>query len=412
MEALAAEYFDLLVETVGGRRTRGEHAGHAQVSVWRNWRQTDTSRLAELRARQAPDGMPLPVVPPAGLPDVTLPPFALAANPDGRGATERIGLILPTSLCSTQIARMAAERLNAGGLARAAGLSRFLGFTHTEGCGFGGETMYRLLHRTYRGYLTHPNVAAALLLEHGCEKVPNDVMRHHLSEAGVDPARFGWASVQLDGGIDRAIGRVEAWFAERLAASAPVVADSVPRGGLNLAVLSAGAVDLSASRAFASVARAVLAAGGSVLLAEGDPLLAAGPFRAALLGETAPRATLAYGEPLKAAGLHVIASETDHWVENLTGLCACGAHLAVGLVRDHARQGHPMMPVIQFAAADERGTVAAEDIDGFFPADPAAAAAQLAEWMGAVVSGARQVAAQRNGAVDFQLTRGLLGLTT
>ena len=152
--------------------------------------------------------------------------------------------------------------------------------------------------------------------------------------------------------------------------------------------------------------------GGSVLLAEGDPLLAAGPFRAALLGETAPRATLAYGEPLTAAGLHVIASETDHWVENLTGLCACGAHLAVGLVRDHARQGHPMMPVIQFAAADERGTVAAEDIDGFFPADPAAAAAQLAEWMGAVVSGARQVAAQRNGAVDFQLTRGLLGLTT
>ena len=71
-----------------------------------------------------------------------------------------------------------------------------------------------------------------------------------------------------------------------------------------------------------------------------------------------------------------------------------------------------MIPVIQFAAADQCGTVVAEDIDAFLPGDPASAAALLAEWIGAVAGGARQVAAQRNGAVDFQLTRGLLGLTT
>jgi len=347
----------------------------------------------------------------ADVPAVSLPPLRLVSGSGGRGATERLGLILPTSLCSTQIARLAAERLNARGLAKAAGLSRFLGFLHTEGCGFGGETMYQLLHRTYRGYLTHPNVAAALLLEHGCEKVPNDVMRHHLAAAGVDPARFGWASVQLDGGIERALGRVEAWFEERLA-TAPAAADPLPRGAPNLALLSAGPVDEPSSLAFAAVARAVLAAGGSVLLPEGDPLLAAGAFRTALLGDATPRATLAYGEPLAAPGLHVVATETDHWVENLTGLCACGAHVAAGLVRDHARQGHPMIPVIQFAAADQRGTVVAEDIDAFLPAEPSAAAALLAEWIGAAASGERQVAAQRNGAVDFQLTRGLLGLTT
>lgn len=411
MEALAAEYFELLVDTVGGRRTRGEHAGHAQVSVWRNWRQTDTSRLAELRARQAPDGNPLPVVQPAGLPPVTLPPVTLAAGADGRGATERIGLILPTSLCSTQIARMAAERLNAGGLARAAGLSRFLGFTHTEGCGFGGDTMYRLLHRTYRGYLTHPNVAAALLLEHGCEKVPNDVMRHHLAAAGVDPARFGWASVQLDGGIDRAISRVEAWFAERLAAT-PAPALAAKDGFLRVALLAVGPVPDGVARALAAVAHAVLGSGGSVLLAEGDPLLGDGAFRSRLLGAQSPRATLAYGEPLARPGLHVVATETDHWVENLTGLCGCGAHLAVTLVRDHARQGHPMMPVIQFAPEAERGRVCAEDIDAFMPEDEVAAAALVAEWVAAVAGSGREVAAQRSGAVDFQLTRGLLGLTT
>ena len=103
MEALAAEYFELVVETAGGRRTRGEHAGHAQVSVWRNWRQTDTSRLAELQARVAPDGRPLPVAAVAGVPAVSLPPLRLVSGSGGRGATERLGLILPTSLCSTQI---------------------------------------------------------------------------------------------------------------------------------------------------------------------------------------------------------------------------------------------------------------------------------------------------------------------
>ena len=46
MEALAAEAFDLLIDTASGRKTKGEQAGHSQVSLWRNWLQTDASRLA------------------------------------------------------------------------------------------------------------------------------------------------------------------------------------------------------------------------------------------------------------------------------------------------------------------------------------------------------------------------------
>jgi hypothetical protein len=217
--------------------------------------------------------------------------------------------------------------------------------------------------------------------------------------------------VQLDGGIDRAISRVEAWFAERLAAT-PAPALAAKDGSLRVALLAAGPVADGVARALAAVAHAVLGSGGSVLLAEGDPLLGDGAFRSRLLGAQSPRATLAYGEPLLRPGLHVVATETDHWVENLTGLCGCGAHLAVTLVRDHARQGHPMMPVIQFAPEAERGRVCAEDIDAFMPEDEVAAAALVAKWVAAVAGSGREVAAQRSGAVDFQLTRGLLGLTT
>ncbi len=418
MESLTADAFELLVGTASGVRTRGEHAGHSQVSLWRNWRQTDTSQLAALRARTAPSGVPLPIVAaemwPAVSASLATPTAPLRGyrQADGRFATERIGLILPTSLCSTQIARLAAERLNAQALGRAVGLTRFVGFTHTEGCGFGGETMYHLLHRTYRGYLTHPNVAAALLLEHGCEKVPNDVIRHHLAAAGVATAQFGWASVQLDGGIDRALANVTRWFEEKLPtlpAPAPVEADL---GALSLALLTAAPVSTSTAAALATLTRAIVGAGGSVLLVESDPLLALSAFRDAVLGPLAPRATLAYGEPLAQPGLHVVASETDHWVENLTGLCGGGAHLALTVVADHAQPGHPMFPVLQVAEAGACARLAAPDIDGTLTGDAAADTAALVRLVIATARHEHTAVATAQGFVDFQLTRGLLGLTT
>ena len=410
MESLSAEAFELLVATASGRKTKGEHAGHSQVSLWRNWRQTDTSQLSALRARPTPDGVPLRLAPSASpIASATLRVLAAA---DGRFATERLGLILPTSLCSTQIARLAAERLNAKQLGRAAGLSRFVGFTHTEGCGFGGETMYHLLHRTYRGYLTHPNVAAALLLEHGCEKIPNDVIRHHLAAAGVPTAQFGWASVQLDGGIDRVLGNIECWFEEKLASLPAAQRAKTDLGALSLALLTAAPVTAATASALSAITHAIVGAGGSVLLAESDPLLANAIYCGTLLGARTPHATLAYGEPLARAGLHVVATETDHWVENLTGLCGCGAHLALTIVNEHAQQGHPMLPVIQAAEAHQRGRVASVDIDALLTGDAVADEATLLHLVIAAAQHDRLPVANAQGFVDFQLTRGLLGLTT
>jgi altronate dehydratase len=411
MDAVVADGFELLLATAGGVRTQGERAGHAQVSLWRNWRQTDTSRLAALRARIPPDGRPLAVAPTCA-PRPTPPALAVFRRADGRHATERVGLVLPTSLCSTQIARLAAERLNARAAGRAAGVTRFLGFTHTEGCGFGGETMYELLHRTYRGYLTHPNVAVALLLEHGCEKVPNDVMRHHLAAAGVDPAGFGWASVQLDGGIERVLARIDAWFDERLAALPPAAPVTGGPGCLRLALQSAGAADPATAQALAAVAATVLAAGGSVLLPASDPLLAPGVFRTLVLGTVAPRPTLAYGEPLVREGLHVVATESSHWTENLTGLGGCGAHLALTLVQEHARQGHPLLPVLQVAGPGVLPAAAAAEIDAELTGNPAADADALLALVARVADRRQTPVANAQGNVDFQLTRGELGLTT
>jgi altronate dehydratase len=408
--SLVGENFELLLATAGGRRTQGEHAGHSQVSLWRNWRQTDTTRLAALRARPAPDGVPLRVerVDPNAL---SSPPLTIYATDHGP-ATERVALVLPTSLCAAQIARLAAERLNEKHFGRPHGISRFVALTHTEGCGFGGETMHQLLHRTYRGYVTHPNVAAALFLEHGCEKVPNDVMRRQLENAGIPLTRFGWASVQLDGGIEKSLGKIEAWFAEKFAALPPAPAVPANLGALTLGLMSTAPVTASTAAALAAVALAIIHAGGSVLLPESDALLAHATFRSALLGDRTPHASLAYGQPFAHPGLHVVASETEHWVENLTGLGGCGAHLVLTVVSEHARQGHPLLPVIQVAEPTERGRISADDLDLFLTGAAVADAVWLIREITAVAQRERLPAATAAGFVDFQLTRGELGVST
>jgi altronate dehydratase len=399
MPALAAEAFDLAVATASGRKTKGEHAGHTQAQLWRNWRQTDASQLAAIRARPVPDGQPLR----AG----TASPASAAG-----GATERIGLVLPTSMCAAQIARLAAERMNRAGTGLAQGIDRFVALTHSEGCGFGGETMYATLHRTYRGYATHPNVAAALLLEHGCEKIPNDSMRREFERTGLPLDRFGWASVQLDGGIEKAIANIQQWFGERPPV-APVGRAAERRlGSLAVGLLSAPPLDPVVGAALAGLAAAVLAEGGTVLLPESDGLLALPAFREAVLAGVTPRATLAYGQPFTAPGLHLVATDSDHWVENVTGIAACGAHLMVGAVGDSPQQGHPLIPVLQIGGPASRGLVAA-DVDLIIGHEPAAGPdGRLATLVLATARGEHVPAAQAGGFVDFQLSRGLLGVST
>lgn len=412
-ESLAAESFELVLATASGRKTKGEHAGHSQVSLWRNWAQTDPSRVAEIRARPAPDGAPLRRAADlrSAAPAPALRPLQLFRSETGF-ATERVGLVLPTSLCSAQIARLAAERLNERQLGRGQGISRFVALVHTEGCGFGGQSMYHLLHRTYRGYVSHPNVAAALLLEHGCEKIPNDAMRRQLETAGVPTSRFGWASVQLDGGIAKSLDKIEAWFAEQLAALPPAAVTPTDLGALALGLMTARPVADSTATALAALSGAIVGAGGSVLLPESDGLLANPVFRSAVLGAAPLHATLAYGQPLTQPGLHVIASETEHWVENLTGLGGCGAHLALTIVSGHPQQGHPLLPVIQVAERAERGALPAGDIDAFLTGDAGADERSLRNLVTAVAQRELLPVANAQGFVDFQLTRGLLGVTT
>jgi hypothetical protein len=107
-----------------------------------------------------------------------------------------------------------------------------------------------------------------------------------------------------------------------------------------------------------------------------------------------------------------VRTESRHWTENLTGLAGCGAQVALALVRGRPRPGHPLVPLVQVAESGGQGALAAGDLDGSLSGNLEADRARLLELVLAVAGGNRLPVAAAAGLVEFQLTRGLLGIST
>ena len=372
MEKLSRETFDLLVRIASGERSAGERVGFPQVQLWRDWPQTEPGHVEQVLSRPKPDGKPLPFNSPASVPAPPIGPFK----------RQPVGLILPTSLCASQVARGIAQQLQQTTSSR----QRFVALPHTEGCGVSGGISEQIYLRTMAGYLAHPLVARALVLEHGCEKTHNDAMRNFIVDQGLDPASFGWASIQLDGGLEKVTDKVAGFFKESLKGKAG------HEGALSIAVISAEPPSEVLLTAFTQVAAAILKGGGTVVIPENSPLTAE------------PRPTIGYGEPFTTPGLHVMETPTKHFIETLTGLGATGVDAIVALVGERARQGHPLVPMLQVGA-----TSAIRDVD--LSAELPDLAEQILALLPRVLSGDYIPAAIRLGNTDFQMTRGLLGVS-
>src|SRR5918994_394642 len=130
MEELGREMFERTLRAASGEMTVGESAGHAQVSIWRDWKQTSSENLEKLENTPEPDGEPLAIKP--GEEDLQ---FSFRAIASQRGpVADQVGLVMPTSLCSGQIARRIANRLNESDATQEK-ITRFVALPHTEGCG-------------------------------------------------------------------------------------------------------------------------------------------------------------------------------------------------------------------------------------------------------------------------------------
>jgi altronate dehydratase len=408
MDTLGQQTLDLTRRVASGEQTCGERAGHTQVSIWRNWQQTDGTQLQALLAKTLPKGQPIPLKPehrshPSD--EYTLRIY----ESHHQRTIDRVGLILPTSLCSGQIARMAANRLNEKGLAQTYGLSRFVSLVHTEGCGASGGPSEDLYARTMTGYLTHPMTTAALLLEHGCERTHNDFYREQLNQRGVGMDRFGWASVQLDGGIDKVLDRIETWFTDTLAILDQPTIHSRGLERLSLALPMIGPVSDSLAGALIQLLRMVVDSGGTIVIPDQSALLSHPFFQRQLVDKTQIEPTLGYGQSA-GPGLHVMDTQTTHWVETLVGLGATGVEVMLAAVTGHPVSGHPMIPVLQIGTHD-LPLPYHNDLDLILTPESTTWTAQLMHLICQTAAQTHTPKVVDQGNLDFQITRGLLGVS-
>jgi len=414
MDQLTAEAFEQTVAAVSGTPTAGERAGHSQVSIWRDWRQTRPAEPVPLRLEftaddhdTETDGEPLAGVrrtPPADLP-TSVPMYEL----DGRRAPEQLALVLPTSLCSGQVALRLADQAAAGDWTRGR-TTRTVALPHTEGCGVSSGPAEDTYARMMTSYLAHPNVALALLLEHGCEKTHNDYFRSRLVEDGLDPSRFGWASIQLDGGIEATTARVRDWFeSTSLTMPAPQRVEA-GLGDLTIALDARGPLGADTARALAEVGGWVVGLGGSVLLASTGALLAEPAFRAHAFGSPADvPVTLAHGQRATRAGWHVMRMPGTDWTEAGSGLGAGGAQVLLAHVAGGSVSGQRLLPVVQLSSNADTGARFAADLDGTVRGGHDEQALGFGRALVDVVSGHHVPRVLETGNVGFQVTRGRLG---
>ena len=409
LDELGKETFTYTVDVAAGMLSVGERAGHSQVSIWRDWRQTDGSRLEELQSRPKPGGVPITIN------QAEASSARFQALPTERGfATDQVGLIVPTSLCSSQIALRIASGLNARASASQGNVLRFVALPHTEGCGTSGGDNEELYTRTLVGHLVHPFVKEAVLLEHGCEHTHNDLMRHVLKKHGIDPGRFGYASIQMDGGIEKVVDKVERWFAERLGAEPPAERREVGLEALSLGILSVRRVSGTVAWALARIAAAIVGCGGTVVIPQNASLFNSAEFLEALGLQTPPAPSLDYGQVADQAGLHVMATPTGHTVETLTGLGGTGVQIILAHVEGPPLQGHPMIPVIQVTTHTKAGRQFHEDMDYVIHPHETGSDQISAELMHLLCETASHTYVPKlcaAGYTDFQLTRGLLGVS-
>ena len=310
---------------------------------------------------------------------------------------------------------MTAQRFNEKGIGKTEGLSRFVSLVHTEGCGSSSGSSEELYARTMVSYLAHPLVRHCLLLEHGCEKTHNDHMLHEIKQMGVEVDQLGWASIQLDGGIDKVTAKMEKWFAERLQKEGQAEQQMVGLESLRLAIMGIGPISDTAALSLAQLTKAIVAAGGTVVAPQNANFLSASSYLDATLGDTPPMPTISYGEsimgPSKGNGFHVMETPTSHWVETLSGIGASGAELVVAYVGEHPVQTHPLVPVLQVTADEAVEARFGTDMDLILEGAPTEWPQQIVQLVADVISGSKTPKLAQQGNVDFQITRGLLGVS-
>ena len=179
----------------------------------------------------------------------------------------------------------------------------------------------------------------------------------------MDPAVFGWASVQLDGGIVKAMDKVEAWFRQALAETEAPVAVERGLGALRLGMQATGELGADAAQSFAQLTRWVVTAGGTVVVPHNATLLREPAYLDSVLIQPSDAATLPYGQAAVEPGFYIMETPTDPLGRDGYRAGGYGRRPDLGSYRRASSTGAPLNAGGQVSANPTVAALYGDDID-------------------------------------------------
>ena len=146
-------------------------------------------------------------------------------------------------------------------------------------------------------------------------------------------------------------------------------------------------------------------------MADAQGLLTGDSYLTTLMDKPYRTPSLGYGQRPATPGFHIMETPSAHWVETLTGLGATGVEVIVAYVGEHPLPSHPLVPVLQLTAEAAIQQRFGEDMDLHLTGDSDSWPEQILDRMIAIITDQSRPKLDRQGNIDFQITRGLLGVS-
>ena len=126
---------------------------------------------------------------------------------NGEVGTRNYYVIIPTSLCASDIAKRIADDLDRDNKLKAAypDIDGIVAAAHTEGCGSSDGVMIDRLLLTLKNTILNPNVCGALIIDLGCEKISASSFIKYSGNLSKYGKAIDTLSIQESGGTRKAV---------------------------------------------------------------------------------------------------------------------------------------------------------------------------------------------------------------
>ncbi|MHC4497896.1 MAG: UxaA family hydrolase [Planctomycetota bacterium] len=336
--------------------------------------------------------------------------------------TRNYYLIMPTSLCASQVAAQVALQAQQEYNVEQdfPHVDDIIAIPHTEGCGCASNMQIDRLLKILKNYMTHPNVGAALVIDLGCEQTNYSKLFSYLkSRQTYLTVPVDWLTIQKEGGSRRTIQKSLDIIGERLPEVNENAREDVPIEQLVIATECGASDAYSGITANAVIGRAVdkvIYGKGSAILSEfpemvgaeyalirrmrsrdvaskfeemmqwyrnlaeklnvamSDNLvpenIAGGLINPCIKslgaivkgGTTAIEDVLDYADKLAKRGLNLMQGPGND-MESVTGMVAAGANVVCFSTGKGAITGNPIVPVIKISSTSDLAQRMPDDID-------------------------------------------------